>query len=162
MKGCSKELQTSCAGHFMFTEEQRHEKVQRASAARRPPWGAAPRPARARMGIFESALVGVFRFPQKAPLGGSPLKIEFWACIRKDVVRICRLRVPDISCSLRNKDTKRSSGFLPPAGPLGGQHPAPRAQEWVFFESALMGVFLFPKKSPLGGSPLKIEFWACI
>ena len=40
---------------------------------------------------------------------------------------------PEITLSVGTKNT-------PPLR----QHPAPRAQEWVFFDSALVGVFLFP------------------
>ena len=81
VKGCSKDLQTLCGGRFVPTEDYGHEKVQRAFAAREP-LAVAARPPRAQEWVFfDSALVGVFLFPPKAPLGGSPLKIEFRAWI---------------------------------------------------------------------------------
>ena len=43
--------------------------------------------------------------------------------------------------------------------PCGGT-PAPRYQEWVFFEPALEGVFLCPQKAPPRGPPLNFDLWA--
>ena len=132
MKGCGTDLRTWWAGHSMSTDDKRHEKVQRAFAARQPPCGGTPPPHEHEWVFFDPALVGVFLFPEKAPPGEPPLKIEFWALASKgcskDLQTWCGGRFMPPEEKRHEKVQRAFAARQPPCGGI----PPPRAGTGIF------------------------------